>query len=981
MKRSLSLRTKIIFLMTFLVILQNISLVMSLSLSRVFYMLDAEAFRLFNNTTYARMQTINQEIAQLILNVADETRSFSQSLQDITITDNVEMDIRKKLYNQVAIKGSSHLINLLQNNSISGAFFMIESNSKMDLPSVYIRNSTPKNYNARPENFLIEVGPISVSQNYNIPTSVHWNINFPFDLNDPDLDYYHRPMKAAFQFPRVEMERYGYWTNPTNILPNSQPAVFYTMPLLEQNGSPIGVLGIEISLNHFSQYYLPLIDLPYQDSFYIITQAHDHQISSDWFISSGPLAHIYLPEDENLSLVDNVAADNIFTSYLEGLGEVYCFVQPLTIYSRNSPFIENSWHLVSFVPSSVLHEGSSNVRATLTISIIITTLLSILSIFLLAYVSTRKISGLSKYIASLNPYQNIHFKQTGMKEIDELTSAVDRLNQNIIQASKTTSKFLELSLLPIGGFELKDDSDQVVVTEYIYELLGIKPHTAISKAEWKSYYADLTALPESENIYQFSAQYGSALVWLRILESNTSTGRIGVIMDVTKEVEEHRRLTHELDFDNMTHLYNRKAFKREAHAKIMHTPDKIGVMIFSDLDNLKYINDTFGHDAGDRLILQASEMFNQFREHGGIVSRISGDEFATYLHGFSSKEEARRLIKKQLRQNESYVLKTPDGAAHRIRSSSGMAWYPSDSDNITDLLKLSDFAMYEAKHKEKGTLFEFNQESYRTNAYLLENREAIHRLIDERLIHFCFQPIICLRTGTIYAYEALMRPSLSTFKTPIEILAVAAAQSQLAQLERLVVSHAMETIEQHQAELADIRIFINSIPSHMLSKREFNLLKKKYGHLFSKVVLEVTERESDTLEQMSARLASIRKAGVKLALDDFGNGYSGEVRILEVNPNIVKIDMGLIQGIHRDPDKEQLVANLISFCHARDILLVAEGVEEQADLIKIIELDVDLVQGYYTGRPALKFEAVQPEVKAEILNLRRKYHANPQNKL
>lgn len=974
MKKSSSLRTKLIILMIFIVILQNISLIMSLSLSRVFYRLDAEAFRVFNNVSSGRMQTFNQEIGQLITNTVDEALDLSRDLQKLIRQNNFPTNTSQSLYDQIAINATPHLIHLLQNNSISGAFFILADSPASNLPSVYIRNSTPKTFNTHPENYILEVGPISVSQNFLVPTSVNWNISLPFNLENDELDFYHKPLQAALQFPLAEMERYGYWTKPSHILPDLQSAVYYTLPLLDAKGLPIGVFGIEISLNHFSQYYLPYLDMPYQDSFYTVTQLNNDVLSLDWFISSGPLAHLYLPEDRQLYLDKEPSADNIYTTNLSGLGKVYCFVHPLAIYSRNSPFYDDSWYLVSFSPQKVLHEGSGNLRTIFTISIIGTTLLALISILVLTYVSTRKISGLSKYIAGLNPFENIQFKKTGMKEIDELTDAVESLNQSVVQAYKSTSQILELSLLPIGGFEVNNRTGQVILTEYIYNLLGLDSKNTISEAEWKDHYHNLTASPaqEYENIYQLAHPDEYTKTWLRIIEKPTETGIIGVILDVTKDIEEHRRLIHELDYDSMTHLYNRQSFHREAYTKIQQEPDKIGALIFSDLDNLKYINDTFGHDMGDRLILKASEMFNQFSYYGGIVARISGDEFATYLHGFSSKEEVRRLIRQQFKRNESFILKTPDGVSQRIRSSSGIAWYPDDSKNVHDLLKLADFAMYEAKHKEKGVLFEFNPESYQSKSYLFDNREAIHRLIDEQLIHFCFQPIISLQNGQIYAYEALMRPSLDNFKTPTEILAVAAAQSQLGQLERLVFTTAFAAIDQHLDQLENTYIFINSIPSHSLSLEEFKALEDQYGHLFSKVVIEVTEHESDTIKQMSDRLSAIHQSGIRLAIDDFGNGYSSEARILTVKPDIVKVDMMLIQGIHQNRDKQQLVANLISFCHSKGVLLVAEGVEDQADLSKLIELDMDFVQGYYTGKPALHFQPVPPQIQAEILDIRRR---------
>lgn len=979
MKRPLSLRTQIILLMTLLVVLINIALIMSLSSSHVFYLLDAESFRLFNNTTNARKQAFNQEIGQLIANVSVNAKSFSNHLQSIHNLEDkkaTKHDEEIDKANRIAIEGTQYLIQLLQNNRISGAFFSLLPYQDMDMPSVYIRNSTPKNLNSRPENFLLETGPIAVSQVFLVPTSVNWSSNAPFEFGKrTPPDFFQKPLEAAQTYPRSEIERYGYWTKPTNLLPDRQSALCYTMPLIGYDGKPIGIIGIEISLTHFSQYYLPLSDLPYEYSFYVITAAESEELSLDWFVSASPLADIYLPKGKALPLTPTDVAPNIYAASLDGLGDVYCFTQPLSIYSKNSPYVEESWHLVGFAPRSILHEGSSTVRTSLTISIILTSVLGIVAIFFLSYISTRKISGLSKYVSGLSPHQEIHFIKTGMREIDDLSSAVERLSQSVIDASKTTSKILELSLLPIGGFEVNAKSNQVTITEYIYDLLGLDYGTPITPEDWDVYYRQFiqNPAPEYENIYRYSSLSDFSLgatVWLRILISETATGYLGVILDVTKDVEEHRRLLHELDYDNMTHLYNRKSFKREVHNCITREPHKIGVMIFSDLDNLKYINDTFGHDIGDRLILRAGDMFRQFSLLGGVVSRISGDEFATYLHGFSSKEEARKVVERQFKKNESFRLVTPDGVSHRIRCSSGMAWYPDNSTNVTDLLKLSDFAMYEAKHKEKGSIFEFNKSSYDSNAYLLENREAIHRLIDERLIYFCFQPIVCLKTGKIYAYEALMRPSLNAFKSSMEILSVASAQSQLSQLERLVFSTAFEKIEKHIEELGDVRFFINSIPSHFMSQAEFSALERRYGHFFPQIVIEVTERESDSLEQLSDSLAFLQSSGIQLALDDFGNGYSSEVRILTVKPDIVKIDMMLIQGIHKNLDKQQLVANLISFCHSKNVLVVAEGVETKEDLQKLMELDMDLVQGYYTGRPNKEFLDIAPEIRSEILAIR-----------
>lgn len=975
MRKPLSLRTKIIILMTLLVIVQNIALISALLLSRVFFMLDTEAFRLFDNTTNTRIKSLNAEVGQLVENAVESASEFTKELQQsYTLAQLKDIHQNTELYGQLASRGSKYLVQILKKGGVSGAFFTLNPTPEGSLPAVYIRNSAPNETQVATENFLLEVGPINLSQEHNMPTSINWkrNISVRFAV-ERQMDFYNKPIQAALKEPKVEMERYGYWSPPDRILTDDQNAIYYTLPLVDKSGIPLGILGIEISLNYFMNHYLSDLDLPYENSFYALAPISDNVVMLDWFISASPAANVYLKKKYRLKLDDLKQKNwNVYATVFDGVGDMYCSARKLNMYSRNSPFAEESWYLMGFVPKRELHEGSDTTRKTLGISFVLTFLLALSAIFILSYVSTRKISGLSKYVSSLSPHQEIYFKQTGMREIDELTSAVEMLNKSVIQAYKTTSKILELSLLPIGCFEVTAESKNVILSEYIYHLIGLKTGELISKDEWSQYYSELTECHagEYENVYQYFDNYSKTSVFLRILSSETPTGSLGVILDVTKDIEEHRRLANELDYDSMTRLYNRNAFKREAHLKIAAAPDQIGVMIFSDLDNLKYINDTFGHDTGDKFILGASEMFYDFSYHGGIVSRISGDEFAIYMHGFASKEQARAVLKEQFKKNRKCNFTTPDGVSHRIRFSSGIAWYPDDSDNVADLLKLSDFAMYEAKNREKGGIFEFNRESYRNNVYLLDNREAINQLLDNHLIHFNFQPIISLRTGELYAYEALMRSSSEAFHSPMEILTVASAQSKLGQLERMVFFKVFHTIHENKKNIGEVRIFINSIPNYLLGRKDFELLRSKYEYLFDQIVIEVIEMEPDIFHRMKDSLAMIRKAGIKLALDDFGNGYSSDVRILNIKPDILKVDMALIQGIHNNIDKQKLVTNLVSFCHSKNILVVAEGVETREDLIKVMELDVDLVQGYYTGSPNRNFEPVKQKTKEEIRHLR-----------
>ncbi|KNZ41734.1 bifunctional diguanylate cyclase/phosphodiesterase [Acetobacterium bakii] len=978
MKKTWTLRRQLNILLALIVIFQSLALISALWVSRVYFMLDAEAVRLLSNTTETRAQTFDSSVGLLIGNMAEETRQLNSELnllakKNLNSPESLYLD--DDLYNQTALMASDTLVSILKQNRVTGAYFILNGSNanKEDSTAhsaVYIRNSTPDVSDST--NYLLEIGPTAVSKEYLMATSIRWNLDMRSDKEGDYFDFYEKPIWASTEFKGSEIERFGYWSTPKDILNDNQQVVCYTMPVLDANGKGYGVIGIEIAIPYFAQHYLPNSDLLYHNSFYVIAGMEDNALDLDWFIPSGVLAKTYLKSDKPLQLKE-VKEEGIFETELDDLGSMYSSVRELKVYSENSPFADQNWTLACFVPSDILTENSASVREKVFYSIALTTALAFSAVFILVYFFTRKISRLSKYVRNLSPYDKIHFKPTGMREIDDLTAAVQLLNQSLMNVSKTTSKILELSLLPIGGYEVLFDNKHIILTDFLYWLLHIDQGNLISKEDWELLHNKLTQYPmkDHDDIYEYYDEYAEKQLWLRILEAKQPNGVVGVVLDVTADIEENRRLANELDYDALTHLFSNTALKREANRKIEEKPDKIGAMIFIDLDNLKYINDNFGHDVGDRLIIRASEIFRYFEQFKGIISRISGDEFAIYLHGYEDQETLRKIIKNLYNYSESFSLDTPDGYSKRIRFSSGVAWYPQDASNVTALLKLSDFAMYEAKNKEKGRLFEFNQEYYQQMSYLLENRDAINRLLDEQLIRFAFQPIVDLKTGENIGYEALMRPLLDDFKNPMEILTVAAAQSKLAQLERMVILKAYQTIEEHSQSIGDRKIFINSIPSQRLSEEDHLMLEKCYSQIFKNIVIEVTEEENNNSNSMNEKVKFIRKSGIQIAVDDFGSGYSNEVRILSLMPDIIKIDMALIQGIHSNADKQNLVANLVEFCHKKGIKVVAEGIEESMDLAAVVQMGVDYAQGFYIGRPLFEFSKDNARLKKEILDLQK----------
>ncbi|WKY44644.1 EAL domain-containing protein [Eubacteriaceae bacterium ES2] len=983
MKKKMSLRRQLNIIMALIVVFQSVALILALAFFQVFDMLDAEAVRVFTSTTATQAHVLNDAQEKLIESFTQETELLNESLLTTASDYGLEPEdiyLDNDAYDAVAVSASQSLFAVLEQSEVTGAFMILNgSNAKKESDSahsaVYLRNLTPEL--AKASNYQLNIGPIAIAKNYQLPTSTDWNLDMVIKANDEADNFYFNPIGAAQSYKGAELRRLGYWSPPQDVLGDNQQVITYSLPLLDRAGNPYGVVGIEIELDFFSDLYLAETDFPYTNGFYMVAAVNANRMDTSWFITGNVIAKAYLKNEAALSLKKSDDED-LYETTMPNHYKVGLTVQPLNLYSGNSPFVNENWSLLGVVPESVLRANSASIRQKLIYVFIVTNLLAFAAVFVTMHFFTRKITRLSQYVKNLSPYDRVDFKPTGMREIDDLTAAITVFSQSLTNVSKTTSKILELSLLPMGGYEITENGKNVILTDFLYWILHLDPGAVISKAEWEYCYTRLTneKVPDQEGIFKYFDSYENKVYWLRIIEAKSPSGVVGVVMDVSLEIEEKNRLVDELENDALTGLFTAAVLKRKVRNRIAEQADGTGAMVFIDLDNLKYINDNFGHEMGDRLIIQASLIFRYFEKYGGIVSRISGDEFAIYLHGNNSQQTLLNLIRNLYPYSEAFTLRMPTGEESRIRFSAGVAWYPKDGGDPETLLKRADFAMYEAKSKEKGKLYEFDPEYFQKMSYLLENREAINRLLDEELITFAYQPIVDLKSGVVVAYEALMRALLDNFKGPQEILSVASAQSKLLQLERLVMLKAAQSIEDHQEVIGGRKIFINSIPNQLLREEDRKLIIDRYQHFFKQVVIEIIERESTDSEMLLQKADFIRSHGMQVAIDDFGNGYSNELRVLNLMPDIIKIDMDMIQGIHKNEDKRNLVANLVAFCHEKEVLVVAEGIEESADLMTVIDLGIDYAQGYYLAMPDYEFLDIPQAIKDEILERGKSFKEN-----
>lgn len=403
---------------------------------------------------------------------------------------------------------------------------------------------------------------------------------------------------------------------------------------------------------------------------------------------------------------------------------------------------------------------------------------------------------------------------------------------------------------------------------------------------------------------------------------------------------------------------------------------KIWFIVLWDLDNLKYVNDTYGHDYGDIYIRKAAAVLKQFEQYGGIVARRSGDEFFVFIYGFNDKSEIKSIVERVHDDVENTRISLPNGRTLKIRASTGIAWYPDDGSTYEELSRFSDFAMYKIKKTVKGSIREFNRKEYEQDSFLFNSQEDLNKLLEEELVRYAFQPIIRADNGEIFAYEALMRSQLENLKNPLHIIKLATVDSRLYEIERLTFFKTLESFVQNRERFGDRKLFINSIPNYVLVNEDLETFEKMYGRYLNNLVVEILENEHSDTEGTSEKINLISRWNSEVAIDDFGSGYNNESVILTMTPNYVKIDMEIVRGVHKDLNRQQICKNLITYAKQRNIKIVAEGVEYIEELEKLIELGVDFIQGYFFSKPDFIPPVIAEEKKEIVVEINRRLKEN-----
>lgn len=246
----------------------------------------------------------------------------------------------------------------------------------------------------------------------------------------------------------------------------------------------------------------------------------------------------------------------------------------------------------------------------------------------------------------------------------------------------------------------------------------------------------------------------------------------------------------------------------------------------------------------------------------------------------------------------------------------------------------------------------------------------VSSVITDNLFAYAFQPIVRASSGKIYGYEALMRAESDGQPiSPMAILSYAKDKGRMYDIEKLTLFNVMSRYEAGLHEFKDRKIYINSLPGYQLTDADYEEFSNKFRQYFDQVVLEVTEHNELNDSELDILLKRSTNDGFGLAIDDYGTGFSNTASLLRYLPNCVKIDRLLITNVNEDNKKKHFVRGIVEFAHTNGFYALAEGVETEAELKTVIEIGVDLIQGFYLARPSFEIiDEIPEELQNQMIN-------------
>jgi diguanylate cyclase (GGDEF)-like protein/PAS domain S-box-containing protein len=449
------------------------------------------------------------------------------------------------------------------------------------------------------------------------------------------------------------------------------------------------------------------------------------------------------------------------------------------------------------------------------------------------------------------------------------------------------------------------------------------------------------------------------------------SGLVGIGRDITDRKLLESKLLTMAHYDSLTALPNRTLFMDKANMGLAHAKraNLQCAILFIDLDHFKSVNDTLGHSIGDALLKDTAAKLAECVRETDVMARLGGDEFIVLLNDLDDAEGARYIaerIREKLNAPRSVV-----GNDLFITASVGIVTYPHDGETLEDLLKNADTAMYAAKESGRNMYCFYDHAMNQKAVTRMQIERGLREALVKNELCLFYQPIVSVKDGKVRGFEALLRwfRAEGGLIFPNEFIPVAEDTGLIIPIGEWVL---YEACRFHRMLMdAGFKDMVMSVNISVAQLRRKNIVQIIEGALKASglppegLEIEVTESMLiDSFDSAIEVLNNIRALGVQVSLDDFGTGYSSLVHLQRLPIGNLKIDRFFIKEIAKDTDENAMIPAIIDLAHKLNLSVVAEGVETQIQLEKLIGNNCDYFQGYFLSRP-MPAANVLPFLKGE----------------
>ncbi len=442
-------------------------------------------------------------------------------------------------------------------------------------------------------------------------------------------------------------------------------------------------------------------------------------------------------------------------------------------------------------------------------------------------------------------------------------------------------------------------------------------------------------------------------------EENRFIGRIWMYEDITRQKQTAEQLLYLAERDHLTGLYNRRRFQDELERMLasFSREKRCFALLFFDLDEFKYINDSFGHRAGDSVLIRISGELSTLVRSDVFISRLGGDEFGL-LAPVKNADEALKLADRIVHAIAALPFRF-EGNNLRITASIGIALYPDHGDTVDELVAHADTAMYAAKQRGKNTsrLYEPEMEdSGRLASHLTWNERIINALDNDRFV-LHYQAVKNIRSGEVAHYELLIRmlddEHPDQLIMPGNFIPVAEKSGKIMLIDQWVVRQAVHLLAKHEDIPAlAVNISGRSLDEPTLAHDIANLIS---AHRIdpSRLIIELTETAAvSDIADAQRFIELMHRTGCRVYLDDFGAGFSTFSYLKHINADALKFDGQFIVNLSNDHANQIFVKSMVTIARGLGKKTVAEFVEDADTLRLLKEFGVDMAQGYHVHKPS-----------------------------